>query len=395
MISIIGAGVAGLTCGAYLKKNKIPFTIYEKESHPGGRIQTIDFEGHQLDIGFQVFNPGYPEVKKLLSPWKLGLKKFHAGAKVWNGDQFVELIDPRRNPTKIFQALKSDIGIFRDRLKILKLIRECKKLDLENLTPANQTTFDFLHGYGFSDAILEKFFFPFFKGVFLEKDLKTDANFMKFVFSMLSKSYVTLPKRGMRAIPEQLAKLVGKKNIKFNYEVQKIENKTLVFTNGAKVPTEHLVLATEPSVTSDLLGSVNRAGKRSSVTYYFSTSKKYDKFLYLLNDSERVNQVAFLSEVQKSYSSSTLISATCLGGVEVKPEKILEDLRKFFGDDVNDWHFVKSIKVAFSLPNKFSYGTSNNELGGVYLIGDYLEDPSLNGAMKSGRLMAEKFIKSS
>ncbi len=393
MITIIGAGISGLTCAAYLKKSNIPFIIYEKTSLPGGRVQTLDFQGHKLDIGFQVFNPKYPEVIKLLSPWKLRLKKFQAGAKVWDGSKFVELIDPRRSPLKIFKALKSDIGIFRDRLKILKLIRECNKLDVDNMELSNQSTFDFLHAYGFSDAILDKFFFPFFKGIFLEKKLQTDSTFMKFVFKMFSSSYATLPKDGMRAVSEQLEKIVGKKNIQYNYAVKKIKEDTLVFENGAQVPFEKLVIATGPEAASELLGSVNKAGKRGSVSYYFTTDKTYDDFLYLLNGSEKINHIAFVSDVQKSYSKKqTLISVVGLGAQEFKPETILKECEKFFGEDCKAWNFLKSFKVPFSLPDKFSFGAMEQAVGSTFFIGDYVEDPSLNGAMRAGRKMAEKLI---
>lgn len=39
-VIIIGAGISGLLIAYYLKKANIPITVYEKESHPGGLIQT-------------------------------------------------------------------------------------------------------------------------------------------------------------------------------------------------------------------------------------------------------------------------------------------------------------------------------------------------------------------
>jgi len=37
-ISIIGAGIGGLTSGIYLQNNGYQVTIHEKNSHPGGKM---------------------------------------------------------------------------------------------------------------------------------------------------------------------------------------------------------------------------------------------------------------------------------------------------------------------------------------------------------------------
>ncbi len=391
MVVIIGAGISGLTCGAYLKKNGIDFTIYEKSSHPGGRVHTEANDGYLYDLGFQVFNPMYPEVKRLLSTWKLGLKRFNSGAKVFNGEKFVSIDDPRKSPGTIFKTLRPEIGTFRDRMKLYKLSKECKKMDIENLQSANQSTHDFLHGYGFSDEILDLFLFPFVRGIFLEKKLNTDASFFKFVFRMFNDGYATLPKGGMKSVPEHLEKMVGKKNIQYNYEVSKIKKDKIVFTNGAQVPADKIVLACDPEVTSEFLGQVNKVGKKSTNTYYFNSPKSFDKYLYLIPDSDKINHVAFLSDVQRKYSKSgTLVSVSSIGASSFKGATILDECKKYFGDDCKDWTFLKSFKISYALPAKFSYGSEGDQVKNIYFIGDYTQDPSVNGAMKSGRLLAEK-----
>ncbi len=390
MIVIIGAGISGLTCGAYLKKRGIPFTIYEKSSHPGGRVHTLAQDGYLYDLGFQVFNPMYPEVKKLMNTWKLGLKKFKSGAKVFHGKSFVTIDDPRKSPSTIMKTLLPEVGTFKDRLKLYKLSRECNKLDIENLISANQSTHDFLHGYGFSDQILELFLFPFVRGIFLEKKLNTDANFFKFVYRMFNDGYATLPKGGMKTVAEHLESIVGKKNIQYNYEVSKLKKDKIVFSNGAQVPADKIVLACDPESTSGLLGQVNKIGKKSTNTYYFQTSRKFDKYLYLIPNNEKINHVAFLSDVQKKYSKSgTLVSVSSIGASSYKDSTILNECKKYFGDDCQDWRFLKSMKISYALPGKFHYGQEANTFNNIYFIGDYTQDPSINGAMKAGRVLAQ------
>ncbi len=51
MITIIGAGPAGLSCGLQLKELGIPFQIFEKDSRAGGLIRTEKSGKYQFDYG--------------------------------------------------------------------------------------------------------------------------------------------------------------------------------------------------------------------------------------------------------------------------------------------------------------------------------------------------------
>ena len=50
-IIIIGAGIAGMTAAVHLAKQGLDVTVVEKNSHPGGRCDHIDREGHTFDTG--------------------------------------------------------------------------------------------------------------------------------------------------------------------------------------------------------------------------------------------------------------------------------------------------------------------------------------------------------
>ena len=50
-ISIVGAGVGGLTTGIYLQSEGYQVTIYEKNDHPGGKMDTIQADGFKFDTG--------------------------------------------------------------------------------------------------------------------------------------------------------------------------------------------------------------------------------------------------------------------------------------------------------------------------------------------------------
>ncbi len=50
-VTIIGAGLGGLLCGAHLTKRGYEVEIYEKQSVYGGRFRNIDIGGYQLSTG--------------------------------------------------------------------------------------------------------------------------------------------------------------------------------------------------------------------------------------------------------------------------------------------------------------------------------------------------------
>ena len=75
-ITIIGAGISGLTAGVYLHRKGFEIQILEASDHAGGRIKTDLVDGFRLDKGFQVLLTEYPEAKALLDYEKLNLKRF-------------------------------------------------------------------------------------------------------------------------------------------------------------------------------------------------------------------------------------------------------------------------------------------------------------------------------
>ncbi len=67
---IIGAGLGGLSAGAYLSRAGKKVLVLEKMSEPGGRCRSVELMGHRFDIGADYFG------KKILNIYaELGKKK--------------------------------------------------------------------------------------------------------------------------------------------------------------------------------------------------------------------------------------------------------------------------------------------------------------------------------
>ncbi|MFN9068223.1 MAG: flavin monoamine oxidase family protein, partial [Bdellovibrionales bacterium] len=71
-VFIIGAGAAGLMAAHTLKKNKIPFRLFEGSSRPGGRLYSVSSgDGSTLEMGAEFFEAHHQLVFSLLKEFQL------------------------------------------------------------------------------------------------------------------------------------------------------------------------------------------------------------------------------------------------------------------------------------------------------------------------------------
>jgi protoporphyrinogen oxidase len=404
MIVIIGAGIAGLTCAKYLKDKGIDATILEASDAVGGRVRTDIVDGFKLDRGFQVLLTSYPEARKLLDYNNLRLKTMPSGARIRRGDTFSVMPNPLKNILTAPQALFAPVGNFLDKLKVLQLnlsVRNATEPD--TLMPQKpQTTLDFLKEFGYSDTIIERFFRPFFRGVFLEKGLQTDAAFFKFLFRQFAQGDVVVPENGMQAIPEQIAAHLAPHQIRLNTPVEKIVGKTIFLTNGETIVADKIVVATDANVAAKLLGESNATPFNSTDCLYFEKEESLSigTKSYLIinaNADELIDHLVVLSDISPTYApvGKTLISVSVVGKNNLSEtdliEKIQRELTNWFGKN-HDWRHIKTYRIAEALPQHFSDSKTYNSLkinDFTFRCGDYTAYPSLNAAMKTGREVAE------
>ncbi len=182
-VLIVGGGLAGLCCARELSRQKVPVVVIESEPEIGGRVRTDLVDGFRLDHGFQVLQTAYPEATAQLNYPALQLRPFAPGALIRTQGRFVEMSDPWRRPDKLLSTLFNGVGTFADRLRLAKLRwNVCRKTDAEiQKTPDLSTRRFLLETCGFSPDLVERFFRPWFSGVFLEKELATSSHYFQFL----------------------------------------------------------------------------------------------------------------------------------------------------------------------------------------------------------------------
>lgn len=408
MIVIIGAGVAGLTCAKYLKDNGIEALVLEASSEVGGRVKTDSVQGFKLDRGFQVMLTSYPEARKLLNYETLSLKPLPSGACIRMGNEYSVMPNPLKNWLTAPQALLAPIGNLLDKVKILQLnLSLLNAPELIATSPFDKiTTLDFLRKLGYSETIINRFFTPFFRGVFLEKELKTDAKFFKFLFSQFAKGDVVIPENGMQAIPQQIAAHLAPQQIRLNTRVKKIEGKTIYLDNNETIVATKIVLATDATTAAKLLGQHSTTNFNATTCIYFYTNLPFKKFKkpYLIintNTNELIDHLIVLSQVAPSYApvGKTLLSVSLVGTTIYSEEKLIEkiqqELQHWFAENYN-WQHLRTYHIPEALPQYFEEQHEHKALkinDYLYRCGDYTAYPSLNAAIKTGREVAEMLIK--
>ena len=396
-VIIIGAGMSGLSAGIALKKQGIDFKILEATDQVGGRMKTRTVDGYLLDAGFQVMLTTYPELRNTLDYKALKLQHFDPGAIILdkNGSSS-QLGDPLRKISSLFPTLLSRVGSISDKMKILKLTRQLKSTSVDEIfEQEDKTTLEKLTEFGFSKQIIHTFFRPFFSGIFLENKLSTSSKMFDFVFKMFAEGSAAVPQAGIQAIPRQIAETLGRENILFSHKVNVIDKNRVNCVNGEVITGTHILLASEPTkFTSQLFGDNSKFVSTTNL-HFVAEQDPIGKKLIALNSRENniVNNLCTISNVATSYASQGhLISVSTVGLQEMSNiESLVKNELKTWYKNAETWSLIDVQHISKALPNQ-NLVRLNPEIvrnGQVWLAGDYMTNGSVNGAMRSGRMVAE------
>ncbi|RZS97630.1 protoporphyrinogen/coproporphyrinogen oxidase [Cecembia calidifontis] len=404
-IYIIGAGISGLIAAYELERAGFSPVILEASDKVGGRVRTDEYKGFLLDRGFQVLLTAYPEAQRYLDYQALNLKQFDPGAVILKpGNSFI-IDDPLRQPSKFINMAFSPVGTLMDKIKIYQLTQKLKqKTEEEIFSEPSTTTIQFLRDFGFSEKIINNFFKPFFRGIFLENELSTSSRMFKFVFKMFSLGYAAVPENGMQAIPDQLKSKLTKSQIRFNTPVKKVEGRKIYLETGEELDSDAIIIATRPDKLMEQLQGQFKPS-RKVVNLYYSLNHSFiaqPKIALVTDDQFLINNLVFMTDVSKAYSKNNkaLLSVSI-----IKPVEIDEKLAKLVAIElsaltkINAEYFehLQSYEIEEALPQVedmgYSLPSGNTKIqDGVYLAGDYLLNGSINAAMTAGRKAAEAVI---
>ncbi len=406
-VVVVGAGLAGLSCARTLLRAGRSVRVLEASDRIGGRIGTELRFGYRLDRGFQVLQTAYAEAQRALDLEALDLRAFVPGALIRYEGRFHRLADPWRQPFSALKTLFSPIGSLADKLRMARLRRQALGASVDQIYARRETTADaFLRAQGFSEAMIERFFRPFFAGVFFDPTLSVSSRAFEFCFRAFAADRTALPAAGMGAIPAQLAAALPQAVIRTGARVAALRAGGVTLDSGERVAADATVLATDGIAAARLLGDGARPGTRGTTCLYFTAdAAPIDEPILVLNAEAQgpVNSLVVPSLLSRDYApeGDALIAVNVLG-VPAQDDASLTamvraQLRGWYGPVVDRWRHLQTLRIRHALPLQTPpvanpRAVDPRRADGLYVCGEYHNAPTINWALYSGRRAAEALL---
>ena len=393
-IYIIGAGISGLIAAYELEQAGYSPVVLEKADAVGGRVRTVEKNGYHLDLGFQVLLSAYPLANKYLDFDALRLRRLESGSQIYvDGKRFL-IGDALRNIRLLVPTLLADIGSLTDKVKVLALSRRLKKKSLGAIFDSPETsTLEYLRSQGFSEKIIDRFFRPFFSGIFLEPELRTSSRMFEFVYKMFGEGYATIPEQGIGAISKQLKKKLKTTQFQFGQEVKQVTNERITLGNGQELIHNGVIITANASA---LVSNMNDQAVqwKSCTCLYFEVERTNipEGTIALVADKGKLSNNLY---AYKDASGKQLLSVTTLKHAGKTNEELTQaieaEVKEYCG--IQQIKHIANFRISEALPDlthlKITTSPSESQLTDhIFLAGDVLFNGSLNAAMASGRLAA-------
>jgi phytoene dehydrogenase-like protein len=399
-VIVVGAGLAGLACAADLAAARRSVRVLEAGDAVGGRMRTDVRSGFRLDRGFQVFNTSYPQVRRRFELRALQLCPFTPGLLLHTADGRVRFTDPTRRPGQAADLLRGRLADPADLAALALLSARDMLLPASTIRRGrDQATRSALAGAGISTALVERLMRPFLAGVFLEEELETSSRFFHLVWRSMLRGTQCLPRRGVQAVPEQLAAALPPGTVELNCPVAALTGDGVLLADGSERRAAAVVVATGPEAAAALLPGLSVPATRTVTTIYHAASRSPLAEPTLLVDAEReVLHTSVLTEVAGSYGSDgrALVSTSVLGhGGDGAEPAVRSRLAELYRTDTAGWEHVASYPVPGALPAMPAPHplTRPARVGpGRYVCGDYRSTGSVQGALASGARAAREIL---
>lgn len=411
-VVVVGAGLAGLQCARDLLAAGRDVQVLEAADEVGGRVRTEEVDGFLLDRGFQLLNPAYPAVRRLVDVDALGLQQFGAGVAARLDDGLQVLADPRREPrlaATTARAVASRPGelwaLARWTAPLLRASVGRDRLGARLEDRVHGTLRDSLDRAGLGGT-LRRVVDRFLTGVVLDDEGGTAAAYALLLVSAFASGTPGLPAQGMRALPRQLAGHLGGR-IRLGARVRSVAPTAGGFhvaVDGETLRARHLVVATGPREAAGLTGT-GSLDTRGVVTQWFATDDPPTGSDLLHVDARArargpVVNTAVVSNAAPTYAPAGrhLVQASALlrrGGAAPTGEEMERHAAELLGAPGARWETVARHEVPDALPAQPVPFVERRRVavrGGIVVCGDHQDTASLQGALVSGERAARAVL---
>lgn len=400
-VVVVGAGLAGLAVARAVQAAGRSVVVLESSDGVGGRVRTDVVNGFRLDRGFQVLLTAYPEVKAQLDLDALQMRPFLPGSLVWTGQRAYAMGDPLRRPSLLLPSAVAPIGSIADKMRLARLLMRVKGADPRQLLRGPDTsTMAALHDAGFSPRIIERFFRPLMGGIQLDPALTASSRMFETILHCLGTGDSAVPAHGMQAIPDQMAARLAPGTVRLGVQVASVAPGEVRTVDGRVLTAQRVVVATEGPAAAALLGDrrvVDPGSREVGCVWFDAPAAPFDQRLIMLDGARSgpALNVAVMSNVAPEYVTAdaptghALVAAACPATADVVDleAEVRTQLRAWWGPQVDRWTALRTDRIAHGQPDHQPpfHPKRRQALGdGLFVCGDHVDTPSIQGALFSG-----------
>ena len=380
-VLVVGAGLAGLNAAIALQNAGLEVVVLEASDRPGGRVTSDLIDGFICDRGFQLINSQYPALQELNVISEIDFVPAPRVIEVALGDDRRALGDPRVAP---WTALDRATGTIPEKLALLRFLMSHPKKD--------KSVEEVLQPLG---AVYTRVLRPFLQGVFLTDPKNVDARYGQSIIKSFVSGTPGVPRKGVAELSKALAARIT--NISYNVQVDSLEGRS-VHTSAGTFEAENIIIATDATTATQLLGLNEVPRMAGCITWYHATNENPSGNGRLIVDGQSrgpiINSIV-ISDVSSSYApiGQNLISTTT--DLSATESDVRRHLSIMWGVSTHDWQLITKYEIPAALPIQSigreltqSIKVSEN----VFVVGDHRAVPSQQGALFSGRLAAELIL---
>jgi hypothetical protein len=400
---VVGAGLAGLACARRLAQRGVDVVVLEAADAVGGRVRTDTVNGFLCDRGFQLLNPAYPEVRRVLDVTALRLQALPAAIVVATGTGRRTLADPRRAPGMLPRVagswLRGGIGSVREQAAFGRwALRTSRRRPEKFLSEPDIGWGQALSEQGIDGDLRERVIEPFLAGVLGERDGSSSHRFTQLLVRSFMRGRPSVPWRGMQAIPDQLS--TGLTALHLGVKVESVQP-GIVRTAAGQITARCVVVATDPATATRML-DLPPVQMRPLTTFWHVSPEPPTRSGALHVDGDHrgpvVNSIV-ISNRARSYSPDdrSLIATTVLGDVgdQATERAVLAQLEQIYGQSTRWWelmrrHVIPQALTAMPVPLEPQQPVALTE--GLVVAGDHRDTASSQGALVSGRRAADAVL---